>query len=54
MQIFGSLPANEQVNNKETDGKIHGLLVIDERKQKNGLSASPVVVRYREDMKDML
>ncbi|XP_031374205.1 uncharacterized protein LOC116188887 [Punica granatum] len=54
VQVFGSSTPKKEVENDETNNSIQFLSAVEKQKLKNGLSASPPVVRSREDVKDIL
>lgn len=54
MQMFGSSSPTKEVENDETNNEIKFLSAVEKQKLKNGLSVSPVVVRSREDVNDVL
>lgn len=54
VQIFGYLPPNKSIEHEEANQKGDLLLVPDKRKVRSVLSTSPVVLRTKKDVIDML
>lgn len=54
VQMFGSLTVNKPIEVEEANQKGNLLLVPEKRKVQSALSTSPVVVRTKKDVKDLL
>ena len=54
VQMFGSLPNNKPIEVEEANQKGNLLLVPEKQKVQSALSTSPVVVRTKKDVIDLL
>ena len=54
VQMFGSLPINKPIEVEEANQKGNLLLVPEKQKVQSALSTSPVVVRTKKDVIDLL